>query len=421
MLPSVILLISVFLAIHIVLPVGTYLLFAGRHDDKTRLWFFAIMILCFGMCLVIIRPFLPSFFGHEFPWFCTFLAWMVMIEVLRRERGLPKTNWIRPALLLGAWITYQSFLYYFQLTASIGLTSQALSVVVLCSVLYWQVLKLCKHVDGKSLFLLKLSMVLYILPNIVRVIEFIRTGNQEVMDVFKFSWSANLVSGSYVFAIMSLCFGYWGFTLEKLMRERNLAKSGQREAEADSEMMRELLQERDQLLVMNSRFSVISALSSFSAMLIHDISQPLQTLQLGLERVRASLGKGASRSQLADDLMHLERASDRAAVLVSGLRSLMQSGESQAVPVLIKPVLDQVREMLSTEAFQKRVVTRLEIDVPDDSKVMADKVMLQRILVNVLSNSLNQFSSVHPISQHRKWLFGFMPSKKTRSRALPLK
>lgn len=180
--------------------------------------------------------------------------------------------------------------------------------------------------------------------------------------------------------------------MEKTQSEREQAEAAEDRATQSADRYRQLVEERDQLLVMNSRFSVVSSLSSFSAMLIHDITQPLQTLQLGLERVRANLVKGATRNQIEDDLLYLEKASDRAGELVLALRSLMQSGEKQATSVPLKPLIHQVEEILGSEALQKKVTIHFDNMLPETTAVWADRVMLQRIIINLVSNALNHFA-----------------------------
>lgn len=393
MLPSVILLISVFLAVHLVLPLGTWLLFVGRHDDKTRLWFLGISLLSFGMCLVILRPFLPEYAGHQLAWISTSIAWLMMIEVFRRERNLPRSNWIKPGAFVAAWAIYLTILYFEGVTASLGLASFALLTACLCSLVAWNVFALYKGTPTKSLMLLMISMLLYILPNIIRVIQFVRTGNQEVMDVFKFSWAANLLSGSYAFAILLLCFGFWGLCLDKANQETNLAKLGQSEAEEDADQMRQLVRERDQLLAMNSRFSVIGALSSFSAMLVHDISQPIHSMQLTLDRLRSEITKGVSPSEVLSSLDNIGRASDKAAEMVNALRGFMTQGEQQAGPVCLKRVLERVSSFIEGGAKFSGITLKVRNLAPEETTLLADEVMLQRIFLNILSNSYEQLAA----------------------------
>ena len=393
MLPSVILLISVFLAVHLVLPLGTWLLFVGRHDDKTRLWFVGISLLSFGMCLVILRPLLPDYLGHQLAWILSAGAWLVMIEVFRRERNLPKSNWVKPAALVIVWAIYQTFLYFDGLTTSLGLASFALVTVCLCCAVAWNLYFVYKSNPSKSVMLLMISMALYIIPNVVRVTEYVRTGNQEVMNVFKFSWAANLLSGAYVFAIILLCFGFWGLCLDKAIRELGQAKRSQSQAEDVAAQMRQLMVERDQLLVMNSRFSVISALSSFSAMLVHDISQPIHSLRLSLERVRSGIGKGMSQDDILLGLDNIENASDKAADLVSALRGFMLKGEQQAGEVCLAKVLQRVSSFMDGGAKFAGIGLTVRNLVPEDTVVLADEVMLQRIFLNTLSNAYEHLKS----------------------------
>ena len=145
---------------------------------------------------------------------------------------------------------------------------------------------------------------------------------------------------------------------------------------------------------MNSRFSMVSALSSFSAMLIHDISQPLQTLQLGLDRARANLARGVARQQIQNDLVHLEQSTEKAGALVASLRALMQSGDTQSTVVPILPLFDQIEAIFTSEGLQSRAEIRLDRRIPPDSQVRADPVMLQRILINLVANSLRHFQTI---------------------------
>lgn len=391
--PSVLLLQMVFFSIFLVLPLGTWLLFAGRHDDKTRLWFTGISLLSAGMLMIAVRPYLPVYMGHQIPWVMTLASWLAMIEACRRERSHQSRGWLWVALLLVLWSLYQTWVYFKGWTEGLGLASHASMMVVACSVMWWHLFQLNKYQSSKSLVLMILALSLYIIPNLVRLGAFIRTGNEEVMNVFKFSWQANLLSVSYIFAMMSMCFGYWGFTLEKSERERKQAEAGEGVALESAEHFRQLVQERDHLLVMNSRFSAVSSLSSFSAMLIHDISQPLQTLQLGLERLNSRVDKGASLGDIRVDLKHLEQASERAGNLVTSLRHLMRSGESQTVKVAVKPLFLSIKNILDSEMLQKKATIQIECNLSSDFAMFCEPTMFQRIVINLVSNSLNQFEN----------------------------
>lgn len=394
---TVILLMTVFFSVYLILPLGSWLLFAGRQDKKARLWFIGIMLLSLGMCLIIVRPYIPAYLSHQLPWIMTLSSWLVMIDSIRQERQRSPVNWFWPGWFLVAWSVFQTWVYVADRTEGLGLATYALTMALASSTLGWQLFQLNRARPSKCIIWMIVAVLLYAIPNIVRVMAYVWTGDETVMNVFKFSWQANLLSAAYVVAFMMISFGYWGFTLEKSERERRLAQAGEDEALQDAEHYRQLVQERDHLLVMNSRFSVVSALSSFSAMLVHDISQPLQTLQLGLERICKRIDKGTTPEEIRVDLKYLEQASERAGHLVTSLRHLMRNGESQTVQVVVKPLFTSIMEILDSEALQRKVSIAIECDLSPGCAVLCEPTMLQRIVINLVSNSLNQFQR-HPVA-----------------------
>lgn len=382
------------------MPIGTYLLFNGRHDDKTRLWLLAVTLMSIAMSLASFRPVIPMFWSFQLAWVLIAASMLLMIEVMQRELALkrtPRSMWLIPGLVMVAWSVYVVVIYLLGLTESLGVASNSLMMAILGGTLSILLMRLYRRMPSKSLKLLGIGVFLYSVPPLIRLATYLISGDPQSQNVLKFSFVTNVVVFSLIVAILFISLGYWGFTLEKSMHERNEARLGQQLAENDAEAMRQLVQQRDRLLVMNSRFSVVSALSSFSAMLIHDITQPLQTLQLGLERIRSDLVKGASRERLEADVEQLEKTMDRAGNLVSGLRTLMQSGESKAAPVLVAPLFDKIDSILSSEALNRRVTVVLENNLPHECRAMADEVMLQRVVINLVANALNQFK-LNPVA-----------------------
>lgn len=386
------LLISLVIAIEVAIPVGTFLLFKGRYDDKTRLWFISVICASFSIVLVCLRPFLPEYLSHQIPWIFMVGGFLLMVEAISRELrpgGSWKTYWL--AFIL--WIVLVHIIYILGLSTSLGFVAYSLCLSLLSFVLLVQIWKIHKQHPSKSLRILQIGFLFYSLPALARVFAYLSTGSVEQLDVFKFNPVTNILVFTYVLAALFVPFGYWGFTLEKSERERERAKAGEDKATQEADRFRQLVEERDRLLVMNSRFSTVSALSSFSAMLIHDITQPLQTLQLGLERIRSNLVSGSSHDQLERDVLHLESTMDRAGELVVALRRLMQSGEAVVKPVAVLPMFKEVDSILSSEALKRRVTIALHNNLPPECRVKADAIMLQRIVINLISNALNQFSA----------------------------
>lgn len=319
-------------------------------------------------------------------------GFLLMVEAITRELR-PGSSWKAYWLAFILWILLVHIIYILGLSTSLGFVAYSLCLSLLSFVLLVQIWKIHKQHPSKSLRILQIGFLFYSLPALARVFAYLSTGSVEQLDVFKFNPVTNILVFTYVLAALFVPFGYWGFTLEKSERERERAKAGEDKATQEADRFRQLVEERDRLLVMNSRFSTVSALSSFSAMLIHDITQPLQTLQLGLERIRSNLVSSSSRDQLERDVLHLESTMDRAGELVVALRRLMQSGEAVVKPVAVLPMFKEVDSILSSEALKRRVTIALHNNLPPECRVKADAIMLQRIVINLISNALNQFSA----------------------------
>ena len=388
-------LLSICIAISLSMPIGSYVFFTGRHDDRTRVWFTSTVLIGAFLTLVSLRQIIPSYLGHEAAWMLMILGLLLMAETLRRESRAP-TNWLIYLFVFCLWALVSHTFYWLGMTQTWGIASYSILMSVICIRIFMMLNRLYQRYPCKSLRLLQVAVMLYTIPSVVRVIAFLKTSSPDVMDVYKFTPTANAVIVAFILAFVFQSFGYWGFTLEKSERERKLAEAGEDLAIQDAERYRLLVQERDHLLVMNSRFSAVSALSSFSAMLVHDISQPLQTLQLGLERLCQRVDHGVSPLEIRSDLKHLEQASDRAGNLVTSLRQLMRSGESQVITVPVSPLFIRINEVLASETLQKKATIEINCELAPGCAILCEPTMLQRIMINLVSNSLNQFE-LHPV------------------------
>lgn len=87
--PAYNLAIAVVLAIHLTIPLGTWIMMSGQRDNKTRLWFVSISLFSLSMCAVALRPFIPDLASYVLPWGMACGAWLMMIEAFRRELQRP--------------------------------------------------------------------------------------------------------------------------------------------------------------------------------------------------------------------------------------------------------------------------------------------------------------------------------------------
>lgn len=392
--PAVGLLIQVVIAVHIALPLGTWLLLSGRRNDKTRLWFISISIYSLSLCSIALRPYVSEYLSYLMAWSGVFASWLIMIEALRRELQLKPWRWPGMGAVVGAWVIFLIWLYQTQDLNTTGVLVYSATFILLNTVLSWLIWQLRRTVQSRSLMMIQVAFAIHAGAYLNRMYHYLVTGNVDYLNVFSFSWVSNLVTLSTILAMILICFGYWGFALERSIQETTTAQEGQLQAQAESDAMRNLVKERDQLLMLNARVSALSSLSSFSAMLVHDISQPLQALELGLydlqSQVKTVPDKPALQSRI-DDLMVL---SGKASDMVSSLRRLMIRGQDQMEPVDLQSAIASVFPILQGEANQRGIDIQWINQLTSARQVQANEVMLQRIVFNLAADAMDAMSSL---------------------------
>ena len=391
--PAVGMLIQVVIAVHIALPLGTWLLLSGRRNDKTRLWFISISIYSLSLCSIALRPYISEYMSYLVAWTGVFASWLIMIETLRRELHLKPWRWPSMATGVGAWVILLIWLFRTQDLTTTGVLVYSATFILLNTVLSWLVWQLRRTVQSRSLMMIQVAFAIHAGAYLIRLYHFGVTGNVDYLNVFSFSWVSNLVTLSSILAMILICFGYWGFALERSNQEKTTAQEGQLQAQAESDAMRALVKERDQLLMLNARVSALSSLSSFSAMLVHDISQPLQALELGLYDLQSQVKTVPTQHELHVRIDELMVLSGKASEMVSSLRRLMIRGQDQMESVDLQQAIQAVFPILQGEAAHRGIGIRFLTQSTHLRQVQANEVMLQRIVFNLAANAMDALSS----------------------------
>ena len=391
--PAVGLLIQVVIAIHIALPLGTWLLLSGRRNDKTRLWFISISIYSLSLCSIALRPYISEYLSYLVAWTGVFASWLIMIEALRREQHLTPWRWPMMSALVTVWTAFLVWLHLFGDINTTGILVYSATFIGLNMVLSWRVWQLRRMTKSRGLMMVQLAFAIYAGSYLNRLYQYGMTRDIDYLNIFSFSWVSNVVTLSSILAMVLICFGYWGFVLERSNQEKTTAQEGQLQAQAESEAMRALVKERDQLLMLNARVSALSSLSSFSAMLVHDISQPLQALELGLYDLQSQVKTVPNQPELQIRIDELMVLSGKASEMVSSLRRLMIRGQDQMESVDLQQAIQAVFPILQGEAAQRGIGIRFLTQSTHLRQVQANEVMLQRIVFNLAANAMDALSS----------------------------
>ena len=138
----------------------------------------------------------------------------------------------------------------------------------------------------------------------------------------------------------------------------------------------------------------VTTLGEMTASIAHELKQPLSAI--------VNNGSACLRWLSRDDPnLHEARAAaqrvirdgNRASEVITGIRALVRKAGSEKAPLDINQAIQEVVHLTEHETLQKRVVLRTEL-AADLPFVLGDRVQLQQVLLNLITNGVEAISSV---------------------------
>jgi PAS domain S-box-containing protein len=138
----------------------------------------------------------------------------------------------------------------------------------------------------------------------------------------------------------------------------------------------------------------VTALGELAASIAHEVNQPLAAVVTNaaaclrwLDREPANLkeARGAVQSIVKDG--------NRAGEVIQRVRALANKTADQKAPLHINDVVNEVISLVQHELFSHRVALRLEL-APALSPVLADRIQLQQVILNLVINAIEAMQPV---------------------------
>jgi two-component system, LuxR family, sensor kinase FixL len=165
------------------------------------------------------------------------------------------------------------------------------------------------------------------------------------------------------------------------------------------------LQELQSELVHISR---LTAMGEMASALAHELNQPLSAIANYMKGSRRMLEAGTDdRSALLRDAM--DKAAEqalRAGQIIRRLRDFVARGESERRVESVKKLVEEASALALVGAKDQGVRVRFQFD-PTIDLVLADKVQIQQVLLNLLRNAVEAMES----SQRRELAISTAPDK----------
>jgi C4-dicarboxylate-specific signal transduction histidine kinase len=155
---------------------------------------------------------------------------------------------------------------------------------------------------------------------------------------------------------------------------------------------REIDEQRRQL----SHLARVASLGQLSGALAHELNQPLASIASNAEAARVLLGRGSPDVRELDAILRDIVIEDRrAALVIRRLRALLKRGETRIQPIDAGELADEVLELAHAELLARHVTVSVAL-ASGLPRVLADRVQLQQVLLNLFLNAAEAMMTTAP-------------------------
>jgi C4-dicarboxylate-specific signal transduction histidine kinase len=172
----------------------------------------------------------------------------------------------------------------------------------------------------------------------------------------------------------------WGYWSEKLALENRLTVN-------ETAEVKNLLQEREALIVSLLKANKTITTGALSASIAHEINQPLGAIQINSEYLQKKIQEPQiDREQVKQIAKEIERDNMRAAQIIKVLK-LIFTEKYSAVPTLVsvQEAIDSVF-LLSKSEFVRRQI-EIKVDIEDGLQIPLSFGEAEQLFLNLLNNS----------------------------------
>jgi PAS domain S-box-containing protein len=163
-----------------------------------------------------------------------------------------------------------------------------------------------------------------------------------------------------------------------------------RDVSARKRTERELVEAKAEL----ARVARVTTMGELAASIAHEVNQPLAAVVANGKACLRWLGaQPPDEREAREAIERVIRDANRASEVIARIRAFLKRGDSHRALVRIDEVVREVIDMVRSEARRHAVTLRAE---PDDNlpPVLADRVQLQQVLINLAMNAIEAMSAV---------------------------
>jgi C4-dicarboxylate-specific signal transduction histidine kinase len=144
----------------------------------------------------------------------------------------------------------------------------------------------------------------------------------------------------------------------------------------------------------------VATLGEISASIAHEVNQPLAGIVTNGEAgLRWLDRKEPQLDEVRNAMERMIRDAKRASEVVRHLRALARKGPAERHPVDLNELIEESIYLLQREIQRRRIVMRTNLS-PNLPRVMANRIELQQVVINLMVNGMQAMDSVSERPRH---------------------
>ncbi len=189
--------------------------------------------------------------------------------------------------------------------------------------------------------------------------------------------NASLDQTSLALAVAGITFVILALASVASLFERRRAEEALRQAQADL-----------------ARVNRVNTMAELTASLAHEVNQPIAATVINAEAcLRWLAGDTPNLEEARAAAMEIVKDGTRAAEIITRIRLLFKKGTPQREPLDVNEVIREMIALLRSDIARYSISIRT--DLPADlPQVMGDRVQLQQVMMNLVSNSIDAMRGV---------------------------
>jgi signal transduction histidine kinase len=148
-----------------------------------------------------------------------------------------------------------------------------------------------------------------------------------------------------------------------------------------------------------AHFLRVSTVGELTTSLAHELNQPLTAILANAEAARLLLDNVPQRAELHQILTDIADEDRRASEVIRRLRSLLRKEAPERMRLDLNSLAEDVQRLTASDATSRGVGVRI-VAAEEPAWVNGDRIQLQQVVLNLLSNAIEAVSSA-PVGERR--------------------